>query len=98
VTAIAGATCAAWSLRRLPQALDRFGRVVRTASRPATAAAQAPHAFLLIASQPPVTGLPADVKIRAQLGQGKPARASQTDESVLLFHGGYFVPGHSLKV
>jgi len=31
-------------------------------------------------------------------GQRKLAGRGQTDETMLLFHGGYLVPGHSLKV
>ena len=39
--------------------------------------------------------LAADVKIRAQLRHRELAGADQTDQSMLLFHGGYFVSGHS---
>ena len=38
---------------------------------------------------------PADLKLRTQLGHRELAGARETDESMLLFHGGYLVPGHS---
>ena len=46
----------------------------------------------------PFAGLPADVKVRAQLREREAACGRETGESMLLFHEGYLVPGHSLKV
>ena len=66
--------------------------MIRLSSRkPATPSP--PVAFPLL-----VPGLPADVKIRAQLRDREAARGRETDESMLLLQEGYLVPGHSLKV
>jgi hypothetical protein len=53
---------------------------------------------VLITPQPLVAGLAADQKLQAKLGHRELAGAGLTDESLLLFHEGYLVPGHSLKV
>jgi len=38
------------------------------------------------------------VKVRAQFRKREAARGRETDKPMLLFHEGFFVPGHSLKV
>jgi hypothetical protein len=82
----------------LDQLCDPQGGLMRTTVRPAAALAQPRRAFLAVSAHPLVAGLPADVKIRTQLRERKAARGRETDESMLLFHEGYLVPGHSLKV
>jgi len=75
-----------------------LGGLVRATVRPAAALAQSRDAILAITHHPLVTGLPADVIVRTQLREREAARGRETDESLLLFHEGYLVPGHSLKV
>lgn len=84
----------------LPQdePLDPRGGLVRATVRPATALAQSRRPGLAVTGQPLVTGLPADLEIRAQFGAREAATGRETDELLLLFHDGYLVPGHSLKV
>lgn len=80
------------------QLLDLHCGLMRTAPRPTAALAQSGGSFRLIPTQPLVTRFPTDVKILTQLGQRKPASCREADETLLLFHGRYLVPGHSLKV
>jgi hypothetical protein len=75
-----------------------LGGLVRTTVRPTATLAQTRGAFLAVTLPSLVAGLPADVKVRAQLGEREAARGRETDELLLLFHEGYLVPGHSLKV
>ena len=77
------------------QLLDWHCGLMGTAMRSTAAVAQTAGAFRVIAAQPFVAGLPAHVKIRAQLGQRKPSGHREADETMLLFHGRYLVPGHS---
>ncbi len=73
-------------------------RAMRTPLRPMAARLQSEPPGGLIPPQPLVAGLPADVKIRTQLRVRKAATDRETDVAIDLFHGGYFVPGHSPKV
>jgi len=74
------------------------GGLMRTAVRPAAALTQTRRAILTETDHPLVAGLAADAKVRAQLREGEAAGGRETDELMLLFHEGYLVPGHSLKV
>lgn len=80
------------------QLFDLRRRLLRAAVRSPAAFPQTGRAFLLITAQPLVAGLPAHLKVCAQLRHRELAGAGQADESMLLFHEGYLVPGHSLKV
>lgn len=66
--------------------------------RSATSLAQARGTFLTVAFSPLVAGLPVDVEIRAQRREREAACGRETDELMFLFHEGYLLPGHSLKV
>lgn len=77
------------------QPLDLLGGLVSATKRATAALMQPERSELSVTPQPLVAGLAADLKIRAQLSERKAARGRETDEALLLFHWGYFVPGHS---
>ena len=80
------------------QPLDLPSGLVRASLRTAAALAQSRGAFPTVTLPPLVAGLPTDVKVRAKFRKREAARGRETDKPMLLFHEGFFVPGHSLKV